>query len=123
MKIIEAINRLDSIRPNTYTFEEKLSWLSTLDGRVFENIIKRHEDAAIDTFDGYNDQNDTERELLIPHPYDEAYIHWLCAKVDYFNGESGRYASSSAQFNAIYDDFSRYYNRTHMPIGASIKVF
>lgn len=123
MKIIEAINRLDALRPNTYTFQEKLAWLSALDGMVFENIIKTHEGAAIESFEGYADQNDTERELLIPSPYDEAYIHWLCAKVDYYNGESAKYANSSAQYNAVFGEYSRWYNRTHMPIGTKIKVF
>ena len=45
MTIIEAINKIDTLKPNTYTPEIKIYWLSKLDGIIFDKIIKTHEGA------------------------------------------------------------------------------
>lgn len=122
MKIIEAINKLDNSKPNTYTTPEKIAWLSELDGRIKKEIIDTHEAAEEITFNGYTD-NDTDTELLVPSPYDDIYIRWLEAYVDYSNGEYGKYNNSMAMFNAKYSSYEKYYNRNHMPIGTKIKYF
>ena len=44
MTIIEAINRIDELKPNSYTYLEKIGWLSKLDGTIKKNIIDTHED-------------------------------------------------------------------------------
>ena len=44
MTIIEAINRIDELKPNNYTYLEKIGWLSKLDGAIKKNIIDTHED-------------------------------------------------------------------------------
>ena len=43
MTIIEAINRADRLKPNTYSQQDKVNWLSTLDGIVKKEIIDTHE--------------------------------------------------------------------------------
>ena len=43
MTIMEAINRIDAIKPNGYPQLEKIRWLSTLDGNIKANIIDTHE--------------------------------------------------------------------------------
>ena len=122
MTIIEAINKIDSLKPNAYTQTDKIRWLSLLDGRVKEEVIDTHEGAENITFNGYNDE-ELETELLIPYPYDEVYTLWLEAHIDYANNEYGRYNNSIAMFNATYSEFERWYNRNHMPIGTKIKFF
>ena len=47
MKIIEAINRIDSLKHNTYSNNEKLAWLSRLDSMVKRLIIDTHEGAFL----------------------------------------------------------------------------
>ena len=123
MTIIEAINRIDILKPNTYTPDTKTYWLSNLDGIVFEKIIKTHEGAEVSNFEGYTAETPIDTKLLIPAPYDDIYLKWLEAQIDYANGEYDKYNNITVAYNDAYTEFERYYNRTHMPKGKSIKYF
>ena len=69
MTIMEALHRIDSIKPNTYRQSEKIKWLSTLDGRVKGEIIDTHEGAEAVEFKGYTDDTTLTTELLIMTRY------------------------------------------------------
>ncbi len=117
MTIMEAINRIDSIKPNSYPQLEKVRWLSTLDGNIKANIIDTHEGNEAVVFDGYTEATNLTTTLLVPAPYDEIYLFWLESKIDYWNGEMGKYNNAISMYNTAYDEFWKYYNRTHMPKG------
>jgi hypothetical protein len=51
------------------------------------------------------------------------YIRWLESQIDYYNGEIARYNNSMMMFQTAYDAYQRYYNRSHMPLGNSVKYF
>ena len=123
MTLIEAINRIDSLKPNTYTQAEKVKWLSNLDGIIKKEIIDTHEGSDKVHFDGYKDDTPLDTVLLVPFPYDDVYLKWLEAQIDYATGETQRYENSMIAFNSAYSTFARYYNRTYMPLGSSIKFF
>lgn len=123
MKIIEAISRLDSLKHNTYAPSDKVAWLSRLDAMVKNHIIDTHEGADEVTFTGYDDTTDLQTELLIPAPYDEVYLRWMEAQIDYTNGEYSKYNNSIDMFHTSYDTYANYYNRTHMPKGKKFKFF
>ena len=123
MKVREAIDRIDSLKHNTYTNCEKVDWLNRLDGMIKREIIDTHEGGEDVSFSGYNDDTPIDTELLIPHPYDEVYRFWLEAQIDYANGEYPKYNNSMAMFNTAYSAYERYYNRTHMPKGNKLKFF
>lgn len=122
MKIIEAINRIDSQKHNTYKKDEKVEWLSRLDAMVKKHIIDTHEGDEV-IFTGYDDSTDLQKELLIPAPYDEVYLRWMEAQIDYHNGEYEKYNNAIEMFNADYGSYQNYYNRTHMPKGKKFKFF
>ena len=121
MKIIEAINRIDSLKHNTYTESDKVAWLSELDSMVKVEIIDTHNDEV--TFNGYDNLTDTQTELLITAPYDKAYLLWLEAQIDYYNGEYDKYNNAILMYQTAYDGYANYYNRNHMPKGTAIKYF
>ena len=123
MKIIEAINRIDSLKHNTYSNNEKLAWLSRLDSIVKRLIIDTHEDGEDITFTGYDDRTDMETEMLVPAPFDEVYLKWLEAQIDYTNGEYDKYNNAILVYQAAYDAYANYYNRNHMPKGTKMKFF
>lgn len=123
MKIIEAINRIDALKHNTYTQADKVRWLSTLDSMVKNHVIDTHEGAEEVSFYGYDDNTDLQTELLMSAPYDEAYLRWLEAQIDYHNGEYGKYNNTVEMFTTVYDGFKAYYNRTHMPIAKKFNYF
>jgi hypothetical protein len=123
MKIIEAINRIDALKHNTYSQTDKVNWLSTLDSMAKTHVIDTHEGAEDVIFTGYDDSTDLQTELLMPAPYDEAYLRWLEAQIDYHNGEYGKYNNAVDMFNTSYESYQSYYNRTHMPKGKKFKYF
>ena len=122
MKIIEAINRIDSLKHNTYTESDKVAWLSEVEWDVKNNVIDTHEGESAD-FSGYDGSTDLQTELIIPAPYDKAYLLWMEAQIDYYNGEYDKYNNAIDMFYEAYNGFKSYYNRTHMPKGNKFKFF
>lgn len=116
MTIIEAINRLDSLKSNTYTESDKIAWLSRLDNMVKKHIIDTHEGYESVIFTGYDEHTDTSTELLVPEPFDEMYLRWMEAQIDYHNGEYSKYNNAIIMFNTAYEAYQAFYNRNNMPI-------
>ena len=116
MTLIETINKVDTIKPNGYSEQEKIGWLSTLDGIVKKEIIDTHEDGENIAFSGYDSNTSLSTELLIPAPYDEVYIRYLEMQIDYANGEYGKYNNSKLMYNAAYTAYEKFYNREHKPL-------
>ena len=123
MTIIEAINRLDDQKYNTYSQTEKVAWLSRLDAMVKRLIIDAHEGSEEVSFDSYDAQTDLHTVLLVPEPFDEMYLRWMEAQIDYTNAEYDRYNNSIDLFNRAYKAFENDYTRNHMPKGKKLKFF
>lgn len=114
MTIIEAIAKINNIKPNSFTQDQKIGWLSTLDGMIKRFVIDTHEGGEDIIFNGY-DADSINTELLVPAPFDGIYMRWLEAQMDYANGEYGKYNNAIITYNTEYEAFANYYNRTHMP--------
>ena len=121
MTIMDAIYRLDELKPNSYSQSEKIKWLSSLDGLIKSDIIDTHKGGENVVFSGYNENSDLSTVLLVPAPYDDIYLRWLEAQIDYANGEYGKYNNSITAYNDAYEIYQRYYNRTYMPISKGTK--
>ena len=113
MTIMEALHRIDTLKPNSYPQAEKKKWLSTLDGIIKKEIIDAHESSESVVFNGYTEDTDLTTTLLVPAPYDEIYLFWLEAKINYWNGEYGKYDNSMTMYNAAYSTYAKHYIRTH----------
>ena len=123
MTIIEALNKIDVIKPNNYTQAEKIKWLSNLDGIIKAEIIDTHEGGQGITFNGYDYDVAVDTEMLVPYPYDDLYIKWLESQIDYHNAEYGKYNNSVVAYNSAYSAFERYYNRHNKPKQTKLKYF
>ena len=86
----EAIDRADNLLPNPIGTEEKLRWLSELEGQLTGQAAEVRRDSA----------------LTAEAPYGELYVHWLQAKCLYFLGEYTRYQNAREQFNGLYLDWT-----------------
>ena len=102
MTIMEALYRIDEVKPNSYSQSEKIKWLSSLDGVIKTEIIDTHEGGEGVVFEGYNENSDIAIELLVPAPYDDIYLRWLEMQIDYANGEYGKYNNSITMYNTAY---------------------
>ena len=123
MTIMEAINRTDSLKHNTYSNNEKVAWLSRLDSMVKRLIIDTHEGSDNVFYTNYDDQTSIDLVLLVPAPFDEIYLRWLEAQIDYANGEYDKYNNSILMYQTAWDAYANFYNRNHMPKGPAIKYF
>ena len=124
MTIIEAIDKIDASKPNTYEQVEKIRWLSNLEWTIKREIIDTHEGGEKIEFNGYTEDTPIETQLIVPAPYDELYIKWLEAQINYANGEINKFNASIAMYNTYLTSFANYYNRNHMPIKKTgIKYF
>ena len=116
MTIKQAIARFDTLYPNEIKYEQKLAWLSELDGIVYEEIIAQHENAMPTAFTGYILATPGNTQLLVPFPYEKLYIEHLNAMLELVRGNVERYNNASALSAASFDAFAAEYNRTHTPL-------
>lgn len=107
MEINEAISKASELRPNLLTSDVFLTWLSSLDGRIHTEIFKSDE-----VFTPYA-QGDENNTLCIPAPYDDAYIYYLMAMIDFSNADYDKYANDMEMFNTKLEEFSKYHIRTN----------
>lgn len=116
MTIIEAITRIDTLKPNSYGQSEKIKWLSELDGIIKAEIIDTHEGGKDIPFAGYEEDVELTTELLVPAPYDSIYLHYLEMQIDYSNNEYGKYNNSMVMYNTAYSAYQSFYNRNNKPL-------
>ena len=116
MTIHNAINSIDELMHNTYTQENKVTWLSRVDTMVKKLVIDTHDGGEDVSFSGYNEDTDLETMLLIPEPFDEAYLRWMEAQIHYHNGEYDKYNNAVVMFNTAFGAYKSEYTRNHMPL-------
>lgn len=121
MTIIEAINRADAVRHNALAQGEKVRALSELDGRIKLEIIDTHEGGEGIVYTGYGEGTPLQTVLIVPEPWSDLYIKWLETKINYAEAEYDGYNNALAAFNAAWEAFAKWYNRTHMPKTARFK--
>ena len=117
MTIQEALERIDTLKPNRYPTRQKVAWLSDLDGMVWREVLLEHEGhECFGDFAGYDQETDLSTNLLVPEPYIDIYHHYLATQMDIANAESNKYAQDMQLFNSSWTTFGDYWTRTHMPI-------
>lgn len=116
MTAMEAIAQADRLRPNQYPPVDKMRWLERLEKRIWKEIL-RHYDADAPEPTGIL-ETDADVELTADDPYDEMYIHWLCAQMSLYEEEYESFNAENAVFESVYGQFRNAYNREHMPLSA-----
>ena len=125
MTVIEAIEEADALKPNLFPVANKIRWLSRLDYRVYEEIMKTHvfnDDETDPEFAGYG-EGDTDETLLVREPWAEMYVFYLSAMIDFNNLEYDGFNATNAMFEAVWSQFANHYNDTHMPITTTKRYF
>lgn len=117
MTIKECIDLVDNVKPNQYSIEDKVEWLSYLEGTIINDVLKTHEgyDGSYDDFAGYSADR-LSVPLIVQNPYDRLYTAYLKMKIDDENGETARYNNSATLFNSYLMEYRKWYNKTHMPL-------
>lgn len=127
MTVGSAITKIATLKPHTHSDDTLAGWLSDVDKTFWAEVITLYENTAADgdmpepdvyqapaeEGEGGDPPAVEDTELLIPAPYDELYVHYLAAQIDFWNGEYGRYNNAMAMFNSKRGDYVNLYNRTH----------
>ena len=121
MLATEAIKEADRLKPNAFKTEDKLRWLERLERRIREEILM-HYKGTVPEVEPFQ-TTESARELLVPAPYDEIYIHWLCAQMDYYERELDSFNSSNAMFESCWVSFRNWYNWNHDANAATKRYF
>ena len=119
--IQQAIHRLDTLRPNDFSVEEKIRWLSAADGIIYNGMYATHQ-GPHSVFSGYNRKTPLSTPLLAYEPYDQLYHHYLEGQMLYANGETDAYNNAMALYNRLVREFWRQYHATHKPLGSRLSV-
>ena len=112
----ELIGRVDALRPNRFSAQEKRNWLRRIDGQVLRELHDTHPEAQWPELeDSY--QDDT--ELLAPFPYgEEMYLGYLFCQIDLHNGEIQKYNQSLRLLSGAWRQLADWINRSSLPGGA-----
>lgn len=113
MKIREAIEHVDAVKPNAFDSKAKVFWLSALEGRIAASVFLL---APVEVRQlQYRFPEDLETELLVTSPHDDLYLLWLQAKIDEANGEYDRYQNTMQIYNEHYGNFLRWFAGLYDP--------
>lgn len=109
MTAAEIIEIVDKAEPNMIDAEKKLRWLNDLDHKTAADLCPA---GQAKEFPGYS-KDDIDRELFIPEPYAlNCYEPYLRSKIAADYMEINKYNQLAAMFNAAYQEFLNWHNRT-----------
>lgn len=106
-KVIEQVDRL---HPNGFTDEDKMMWISELDGMV-KQLVQQDEEVSELVY-----PDDMNTELLIPHPYDRCYLLYVDAMLFYRSTDIPAYNNAAVVFRNLFDEYKKHYIRQNEPL-------
>ena len=121
MKIVDVIEKVNILKPNTIDDEMKFGWLYELDKKLFNEIWNNYLNEERD-FEQYVMGQDENVELQVEEPYTEIYVYWLFSKIDYFQQEHDLYANDMIMYNSEYEEYSAWYLKNHEHKPTEIQV-
>lgn len=101
----KAITMADGLRMNAISEEQKYSWLYELEGQVAEVLETEIPENPFPE----------DAELLMPAPYENIYVYYLCAMIDYFQQELNLYANDMTMFNSLFAEAGAWWRRNNRP--------
>lgn len=107
-------------REGGISYEQANKWLRQLETTIMREVLIPHGE-KVDDPDMLLYGSDT--VLTAPPPYARVYDLWLTAQADLAHNEIAKYNNSITTFQAEYDRFTGWYNRTHRPVGEKLKFW
>lgn len=114
MKIIEVIEKADTLYPNNYRAEEKIAWCDELGEMLKKEYAKTYTGNVQDEYVKISDP--IEDETVTPSPYDAMYVDYLLAKCCYYQRDYEAYNQHTLLFDARLADFANWYIERNMPV-------
>lgn len=102
-----VIEELGGLKPNVVPDETKMKWIANLDGLI---SVQVHMDAEPIQ---YKLPNDADKALLVGAPFDDIYVLYCSAMVDFYNREYNNYNFSVSVFNDRLEAYRAYHIQRH----------
>ena len=121
MKLKDVIKLADEIKPNAFSNEVKTLWLNEVEGLVMtEVLLLTVHDVAVYAYTYSKHENTT---MMAKPPHDKIYTVYLCAMIDFHNGEYDKYQNTMQMFNAYFSEYMRWYAREYRPAdGGDVRI-
>ena len=104
MKLSKIIAFVDAIKPNAFPYSAKAAWVSEVEGVVHTDVFLLQPEE----FEPLPDDG-TDCTLTVKAPHDKLYQYYLCAMIDFANGEYDKYQNTMTMFNKCFDEYCRWY--------------
>ena len=110
MKALDVISAFDKLRPNSFEYDIKKSWLTCIetDIRRFSSL---HSAQNMD-FNFSLEENPT---LFLDENYMDLYVYYLISMADMTNAEYRLYNISSIYFNSLFDKWKKEHRAKNKP--------
>lgn len=108
MTVSEAIEKVKERKPNAYSDKLLVEWLNDCEAQVQRELMG----VPAEGIKQYDEVEDLEQDLLLPRPYDAAYVTYIIAMIEFNQQEYNAYNNSIVMFNTQYDAAQKYYNST-----------
>lgn len=100
--ISELVSSANSVRENQFSDNQKMEWIAALDGQINADYLH---------VSNYSVPTKLTDKILVDAPYDEMYVVYLLAQMDFYMGEMTRYNAEIARFQTMLDSYSAYVER------------
>lgn len=117
MTVNECLAKVKDRKPNAYSDESLTDRLNEIEARIQREILLKEPEDIIQ----YEFPEDRDKELILPKPYDSAYVYYIKMMVEFDQEEYSAYNNTMAMFNAQYQDAEKYYNKMN-PNPPAIKI-
>lgn len=109
----EIIARVDAAKFNEFTEQQKLRWISLLDGQIAEEVYLLAPQEAQQY--AYRYPEDMGKSPLVDFPNDDIYDLWLIAQIEFHHGEYEKYQNTMEMFNSRYGAFVKWFLTYYAP--------
>lgn len=107
MTVSMAIEKAVMIKPCDFDSRLLTQWVSECEGLIQTEVL----DVAPVNCVIYQWDRDADTELLVGAPHDKLYYIYLCALIDFAQGEYDRYQATMTLFNAHLAEYARWCQR------------
>jgi hypothetical protein len=112
MQLGQLIATIDTMKPNHYDKDLKTDWVNEIEFKIINQIYNRIK-GNNKVYEPYKYDEDVEKDLTLPQQFNDVYLGYLAAKIDFMNAEYERYNNNVALFQAAFNDCAAWYKRSY----------
>lgn len=112
MTLNKLIENMIQLRGLEFGTDIMVGWVNEIEAQAVEQVINHAEGCDLE-FVPYEYEKDGERELLIPDRFQDVYMNYLFAKIDFNNQETERYNNDVAMLESAWNGYEAWHIRTN----------